>query len=186
MQGVGRKKFVLLDRDGTVIVNRHYQKDPAQTELLPMAREGIAMLRGAGFGIIMVSNQSGIARGLLTRAEAEAVNRSVIERLGEGKWLDGIYYCPHGPDDDCQCRKPRTGMVDRAAREHGFSPDESYVVGDSKADIELGHNIGGISVLVRTGYGEAAAAEASVKPEYTADNLEDAARWILSREAGRG
>lgn len=181
-----RRKFVLVDRDGTVIVNKHYQKDPAITELLPNAREGLDALRTAGFGLIMVTNQSGIARGYLTRADLAAVNRSVIKCLkGGDDYFAGIYYCPHVEKDDCHCRKPRPGLAEAASVEHGFNLNDCYVVGDRDADIAFGKGIGAATVLVRTGYGKETERAGEVKPDYIADDLLDAAIWIIGREKGK-
>ncbi len=186
MAPLNRNKFILLDRDGTIIVNKHYQKDPSLTELLPNAREGLDMLRAAGFSLAMVTNQSGIARGYFNRTELAAVNKSVIDKLGgSDTYFAGVYYCPHGPEDNCLCRKPRTGLVDAAAEQHGFLPSESYVIGDSKADIELGQALGATTVLVRTGYGSIVEQDRDLHPDYIADDLVDAATWILAREKAR-
>lgn len=176
------KKYVLLDRDGTIIVNKHYQKDPAITELEPNAAAGLAALRDAGFGLVLLSNQSGIGRGRLTAEDVDAVNASMVRLLGGGAgFFDGIYYCPHVESDDCGCRKPAPGLAVRAASELGFALEDSYVVGDREIDVQLGETVGAATVLVRTGYG--VTAEGLCAPEYVADDLLDAARWILTRAA---
>lgn len=183
----GVKQYVLLDRDGTIIVNKHYQKDPAITELLPHAREGLEALRAGGFGLILVTNQSGIGRGLLTRADMEAVNRSMAAKLGdsEGGYFDGIYFCPHVDADGCRCRKPGTGMIEAAVRDFGFDPRRAYVVGDSGRDIAMGRKAGAATVLVRTGDGLEAERKGGTVPEYVAGDLLDAAAWILADAARR-
>lgn len=175
------KKYVLLDRDGTIIVNQHYQKDPALTELLPNAREGLELLRRSGYGLVMVTNQSGVGRGYMTMADVDAVNGSVAEALGgEGKaYFDGMYVCPHVEADGCDCRKPGTGMVLAAAGDLGFRPEECFVVGDRDADIEMGQVVGAKTVLVRTGYGAEEEKKGIVHPDFIADDLMDAAEWIL-------
>lgn len=173
--------IVLLDRDGTVIVNKHYQKDPSVTELLPHAKEGLDRLRQAGFGLVMVTNQSGIGRGLMTEEDVAAVNRSVVEKLGgAADYFAGIYHCPHVDEDKCSCRKPGPGMVERAARDLGFSPRERcYVIGDRDADIGLGKAVGAATILVRTGSGRETEAAGRVTPDYVAEDLLDAAEWIM-------
>lgn len=181
----GIRKYVLLDRDGTIIVNKHYQKDPDETELLPFAREGLDKLRSAGFALAVITNQSGIARGLLTRSDLAAVNKSMVDLLGGGDtYFAGIYYCPHGPDDQCSCRKPGTGLVNAAASELGFAMCDCYVIGDNLCDMELGKSLGAPTILVRTGHGAKAEKEGETKPDYVADNLLDAAEWIIGRENG--
>lgn len=181
------KKYVLLDRDGTIIVNKHYQKDPAETEILPKAGEGLHLLKAAGFGLVLVTNQSGIGRGILTKTDLAAVNRRMILELeGDDHFFDGIYYCPHVDADACQCRKPRPGMLEVAAFNHEFPLSESYVIGDRDIDIEAGRAVGATTVLVRTGHGAATEKEGKVFADYVADNLLDAADWIIAREASRG
>ncbi len=173
------KPFVLLDRDGTVIVNKHYQKDPALTELLPNAAEGLRALRGAGFGLALLSNQSGIGRGMLTPADVDAVNARMIALLGGGDVFAGVYCCPHVPGDDCRCRKPLPGLAETAAAELGFSLREAYVIGDRELDVEMGRAVGAGTILVRTGYGARVEAERACVPDFVADDLLDAARWII-------
>lgn len=177
--------IVFLDRDGTVIVNKHYQKDPGVTELLPNAKEGLDILRKAGFGLVMVTNQSGIARGMVREEDVKAVNQSVVDKLGgEADYFAGIYYCPHVDDDACNCRKPKPGMIEAAARDLGFSPRaHCYVVGDRSADIGLGKAVGATTILVRTGGGIEAEKKGKAIPDHIADDLLDAAEWILDREA---
>lgn len=178
-----RKRYVLLDRDGTIIVNKHYQKDPNATELLPNAREGLGLLRREGFGLVLITNQSGIGRGKLTRADLAAVNRRMIFELGGGDdFFDGIYYCPHVPEDDCYCRKPRPGLVELAAYDLGFAMADCYVVGDREIDIEVGDAVGASTILVRTGYGHEVEEKSLATPDFIADDLLDAAQWIIRRE----
>ena len=177
------KKYVLLDRDGTIIVNKHYQKDPDETELLPNAGEGLHLLRDAGFGLVLTTNQSGIGRGYLTRTDLAAVNRRMILELGgDDRFFDGIYYCPHVEADGCRCRKPLPGLAELAAYELGFAMPECYVVGDREIDIGVGDAVGATTVLVRTGGGAAVEAAGTAKPDYVAEDLLDTAKWIVQRE----
>ena len=172
----------MLDRDGTIIVNRHHQKDPGLTELLPRAAEGLGLLRSSGLGLVMVSNQSGVGRGLMSAADVEAVNRSVSRLIDGGDdYFDGVYYCPHLESDLCGCRKPRPGLALRAARELGFLPGDAFVVGDREIDVELGRAVGAAgSILVRTGYGAEVEAAGVCRPDFVADDLLAAARRILA------
>jgi histidinol-phosphate phosphatase family protein len=138
---------VLLDRDGTLVVDVPYNGDPERVLPMPGAREALDRLRAAGLRLAVVSNQSGIARGLLTRAQVDAVNRRVEELLGPvGPWL----VCPHGPDDGCACRKPEPGLVLQAAELLGVAPERCAVVGDIGADVQAARAAGARAVLVPT------------------------------------
>ncbi|EMG36085.1 D-alpha,beta-D-heptose 1,7-bisphosphate phosphatase [Desulfocurvibacter africanus PCS] len=172
------KRYVVLDRDGTIIVDKHYLADPDGVELLPGAVEGLARLAGAGLGLIVVTNQSGIGRGYFGEADMHRVNARLSEILAEhGVRIERYYFCPHGPDADCTCRKPCTGLLDQAAQELGLDPKLAFVIGDKVSDIELGRRTGAVSILVRTGKG--AACEAKAGADYTVDDLAAAAEVIL-------
>lgn len=174
-----QKRFAILDRDGTVIVERNYLSDPAQVELIPGAAQGLRELRELGFGLLVVTNQSGIGRGYFNETRLAEVHQKLRELLaGEGIGLDGIYYCPHVPEDDCRCRKPETRLLEIAAADHSFDPGQSFVIGDKPCDVELGRNIGAPTILVRTGYGQEIAAKKLANPDYVAKDLCDAARII--------
>ena len=142
---------VFLDRDGTIIVDKNYMADPAEIELLPGAVRGLRRLQEAGFLLIIVTNQSGIARGYFTEQALHEVHRRLLEILeGEGIQIAGIYYCPHGPEDDCFCRKPKPGLLLDAAAEHGVDLYKSAMVGDSLRDTQAGMAAGcGLNILLR-------------------------------------
>ncbi len=176
--------LVFLDRDGTVIVNKHYQKDPDDTELFPNATSALARLKAAGLTPVLVSNQSGIGRGHLTEDDLAAIHRRLLDLIGDDDAFAGMYHCPHVPADNCECRKPRPGMLERAAADLGADLAASYMVGDSEADIRVGHAVGATTVLVLTGYGEKTRAVPGLNPDYIAENLADAAEWIVRREKG--
>ena len=178
-----KKQYVLLDRDGTIIVDKNYQKDPALTELLPHAKEGLDKLRATGFGLVITTNQSGIGRGLLTESDVAAVNREIVRKLGgRDDYFAGIFYCPHIDADNCRCRKPLPGLVEMAAAKLGFSPADCYAVGDSERDLEMGRAAGAAAVLlVRTGNGGATERSERVKPDFVARDLLEAAKWIINR-----
>ena len=165
----------LIDRDGTIIVEKNYLKSVGEIEFLPNAISGLERLTSRGYGLIVISNQSGIGRGLLAVDEVEAIHSELTRRLREmGVELQGIYYCPHSPADDCDCRKPRIGLVTQALADHSFDPTECLVIGDKTSDIEFGRNIGaGRTVLVRTGYGREH--EEKAHADFVADDLLDAA-----------
>ena len=138
---------VLFDRDGTLVVDVPYNGDPARVRPVAGARAALDTLRGAGIRVGVITNQSGIARGLLTADQAEAVNRRVEELLGPFAVWE---VCPHGPDDGCHCRKPRPGMVLAAAERLGVPPERVAVVGDIGADVGAAAAAGAASVLVPT------------------------------------
>jgi len=172
------RRFVLIDRDGTINVEKHYLSDPAEMELLPGAAAAMRRLKEAGFGIIVVTNQSGIARGYFDMARLDQIHARMNELLAaEGASVDGIYLCPHGPDDDCACRKPLPGMVDQAVADHGFDPARAVVIGDKEVDVELGLGVGAKTFLVRTGHGHKFVA--GTKAHHVVDDLPAAARMIL-------
>jgi D-glycero-D-manno-heptose 1,7-bisphosphate phosphatase len=168
------KRFVMLDRDGTIIEERHYLSEPDQVKLIPGAMEAFHAFHEMGLGQVVVTNQSGLGRGLFDGDQLGRVHTRLLELLGcGGIELDGIYFCPHCPSDGCTCRKPETGMVVQAARDLGFVPGQGFVVGDKACDIELGDNIGATTFLVRTGYGSREEAELRSEPDFIVDSLED-------------
>jgi D-glycero-D-manno-heptose 1,7-bisphosphate phosphatase len=184
---------VFLDRDGTVIEERGYLGRLDLIELFPWSAEAIRLLSEAGYAIVIVTNQAGVARGLFDEAFVHSAHARLDEMLRErGAAVDGYYYCPHHPEGSldryrvaCGCRKPAPGMVRQAAIELGLDMDRSFVVGDKWLDIGLARNAGATGVLVRTGYagGDAAVPPAGCEPAVTVDTLLDAARWILAAPA---
>lgn len=172
------KRFVLVDRDGTVNVERHYLSDPDQLELYPGVGKALKRLQDAGFGIAVVTNQSGIARGYFDLARLEQIHDRLRALLAaDGVQLDGIYLCPHGPDDDCACRKPLPGMVEQAVAEHGFDPARAVMIGDKEVDVEMGRAVGATTFLVRTGHGHKYVD--GTKADHVVDDLAAAAAIIL-------
>jgi D-glycero-D-manno-heptose 1,7-bisphosphate phosphatase len=149
------RRFVILDRDGTINVEVGYVLDGGELELIPGAIEGLRGLRALGLGLVVATNQSPIGRGMLAPERLDAIHDRLRALLREGGVeLEGIYVCPHAPEDGCGCRKPEPGLALRAAREHGFDPAEAFVVGDHAADMLMGRRIGATTILVRTGHGE--------------------------------
>ena len=137
------RRAVFLDRDGTIIVDRGYLADPDGVALLPGAVTALRTLRARGYALVVVSNQSGIARGLIRPDEHARVAARVVELLAsEGVPLDAAYYCPHGPDDGCACRKPAPGMLRQAAEAHCIDLTASLMVGDKASDLEAGRAAG--------------------------------------------
>ncbi len=177
------RRFVLIDRDGTLNVERDYLSDPAGLELIPGSAEGLRLLRQLGLGLAVITNQSGIARGYFTLETLNSIHERLAKLLKtEGITLDGVYICPHGPDDDCDCRKPLPGLALQAAAELGFDPGQAFVIGDKAADVELGRAVGAKTILVSTGYGKGY--EGKCRPDHVADDLLAAARWIALQVKG--
>lgn len=150
-----KKPAAFLDRDGTIIFDRNYLRSPEQVKTYAYAAESINKLREAGFKVIVVTNQSGIGRGMFTEKDYAKVNKRFLSLLKEqGAKVDAVYYCSHIDDDKCDCRKPNPGMALRAAKEHNLDLERSYTVGDSIRDYLLGYNTGGKGILVLTGHGK--------------------------------
>lgn len=172
---------VFLDRDGTINVDTGYLSDPDEMTLIEGAAEAIASLNSAAVKTIVISNQSGIGRGYFTDSDAKMVNDRLIKLLaGRGARLDAIYYCPHRPEDRCQCRKPAAGLVQTAVAEHDIDVLRSCVIGDKVSDVELARNLGMKAALVLTGNGRAELARLSRPPDYIAQDLRDAVRWAIN------
>lgn len=178
---------VLLDRDGCIIRERHYLHDPAGVELIPGALEGLRLLRDLGLPLVLVTNQSGVGRGLFRRADVQAVHARLEALLAEGGVrLAGIYTCPHRPEDGCACRKPATGLAECAAQDLGLAPARCFVVGDKRCDVDLGLAWGARSLLVRTGYGAREAALPDCRPHVVVEDLFAAAHWIREQLTSSG
>ncbi len=174
-----QRRFVLLDRDGTIIVQYEYLNDPDRVELLPGALDGLRRMRDLGLGLIVVTNQSGVARGRISSEELAAIHVRMVELLAaEGIELQQIYVCPHAPDEGCACRKPRSGMVDQAASDWGFDPRQAFVVGDKACDVDLGRAVGATTFLVRTGYGHDHERRQTCQPDYVVDDLAQVAELV--------
>ncbi len=144
------KRWIILDRDGTLIKDKHYLRAPDGAELAEGAAEGLKSLASRGYRFVVLTNQSGIGRGYFTEDEMRAVHRRVDEMLArEGVRIEGWFHCPHRPEENCSCRKPATGLADEACRALGFSRgDIACVIGDKKSDADLAHALGVPSVLI--------------------------------------
>lgn len=146
------KPYVLLDRDGTLIEEKNYLADPDQVILLPGVGEGLHRLQQVGFGLAVLTNQSGIGRGYYTLEQMHAVNQRLCELLAAYEVrLEGLFFCPHAPEEQCLCRKPLPGMLLEAARNLNFDPEQAWVIGDKACDADLAHAAGARAILVRTG-----------------------------------
>ncbi len=191
-------RAIVMDRDGTVCDEVGYVNHVSRIRLLPRSAAAIRRARDAGFGTVIVTNQAGVARGYFDEDLIHRVHDRVREMLAEGgAAVDAIYYCPHHPDAgsepyrrECDCRKPRPGMLLRARDELGVDLARSYMVGDSMRDIEAGKRVGATTILVLTGYGrgelEYRSAGWKNHPDHIAEDLMDAVEWILARDAEPG
>ena len=174
---------VFLDRDETIIRDPGYLSDPNGIDILPGAAEAIRVLNESGIPAIIITNQSGIARGFFKEETLEAIHKRLTTLLaGQGARIDAIYYCPHHIDGireeyrvACTCRKPQPGLLLRAAEDFGLDLMHCYLVGDKPIDIETIHKVGGKGILLRTGENMALKAI----PDFMAASIKDAVNWIL-------
>ena len=172
---MNRTRAVFFDRDGTLIEEAHYCGDPARVRILPGVPEALCRLKDAAFLTFVITNQSGIGRGLITEAEYRRVEAEMLRQAGPGA-IDGVFFCPDAPDAATSRRKPEPGMVLEAATAHGIDLGGSFFVGDKAADIECGRRAGTRTILVRTGYGASQNCEA----DFIADDVPAAVNWILA------
>jgi len=175
---------VFLDRDGTINDEMEYLHDPRKFKLLPNVLEGLKKLQDMGYRLVIVTNQGGIGLGYYTEEDFYRVNREMFRQLAPaGIKIDKIYFCPHSITEKCTCRKPNTGLVERAVVDLNIDLPNSFFIGDKTIDLETGRRAGIRKILVRTGH---AGTDATypVTPDYVADDLLDAANWILRQERG--
>jgi len=180
---------VFLDRDGTLLEDVGYLDRLERLVFLPYTIDAVRLLNRAGFAVVVVTNQAGIARGIVQESFVSEAHRHIAERFAAGgARIDGFYYCPHHTDGiieefrrDCDCRKPKPGMLRRAAADLDLGLDRSFAVGDRWHDLEAGQSVGARTVLVRTGYGrtQEAAPRPHVQPSAIVDNVMEAVSWIL-------
>jgi histidinol-phosphate phosphatase family protein len=173
------RKAVLLDRDGTVTFDKSYCGDPDQIELIPGAAEALRDLSAAGYLLVLVSNQSGVALGYFDEVAMVACDVRLGTLLQEqGIALAASYYCVHSDEDACGCRKPAPGMARWAANDLGLDLSSCFVIGDKTSDIGFAKNAGCRSVLVKTGYA-GTDGRCDVEPDFVAEDIAEAARFIL-------
>jgi histidinol-phosphate phosphatase family protein len=188
-----KKKAFFLDRDGVLNEEKNFISRPEDMEIYEYTPEAVRRLNEAGYLSVVVTNQSAIARNLCTVEDVEAIHRKLETELGDkGAWLDAVYYCPHHPDKgypeenpvykvDCDCRKPKIGMFQKAAEKFNIDLTGSVMIGDSERDIQAGKNAGCVTVGVRTGYG---IRKTTVMPDYFFENLKEAVDFILDEPYG--
>jgi D-glycero-D-manno-heptose 1,7-bisphosphate phosphatase len=173
--------IVFLDRDGTVIEEKNYLARVEEMAFIPGAGAAIARLNQAGFKVVVISNQSGVARGYFPESTVHAIHDAMQKHLiRHGARIEAFYYCPHHPDDGCDCRKPQTGMLERAAQDLGL-PLRGVMVGDRDSDLRAARSANLAAILVRTGYGEDTMANGEIDADFVATDLVEAVDWILSQ-----
>lgn len=171
------RRAVFFDRDGTLMQEEEYCDDPSRVRAIPGAADGLAELRRQGWLNIIISNQSGIGRGYFTTTDYEAVNTELIRQLDGG--IDAAYHCPDHPEVPTPRRKPGTGMIEEAIRDHGINPHKSWFIGDKDIDIASGGAAGCRTILVRTGYGEN---HHDCGADFIAADVTEAIRTILAND----
>ena len=189
------ERAVFVDRDGVISEEVGYISDVEHFRLIPKSAEAVKLINQRGLKIIVITNQSGVARGYFSEEVLGHINRKMEQLLSDqGALLDGIYYCPHHPEGtveayrvECDCRKPATGLLIQASQEHAIDLSSSYLVGDKRTDIECAHRAGAKGILVLTGYGKDELSQidsaALAHPEYVAADLLDAVQWIIKDKA---
>jgi D-glycero-D-manno-heptose 1,7-bisphosphate phosphatase len=189
------ERAVFVDRDGVISEEVGYISDVEHFRLIPQSAEAVKLINQRGLKIIVITNQSGVARGYFSEEVLGHINRKMEQLLSDqGALLDGIYYCPHHPEGtveayrmECDCRKPSAGLLIQASREHAIDLSSSYLVGDKRTDIECAHRAGAKGILVLTGYGKDELSKinsaALAQPEYVAADLLDAVQWIIKDKA---
>lgn len=193
-----KRPAVFLDRDGTLTVEGGYINHPSRLHLMENTAAGIKLLNENGLLAVVTTNQAGVARGYFTEDLIHVVHNHMKDLLAEkGAQVDAIYYCPHHPREggpgyqlDCNCRKPKPGMIEQACKDLPVDLEHSYMVGDKISDSEFGHRLGIRTVMVMTGYGrgeyEYQRQDWKDQPDYLAEDLLDAAQWIIKDLAERG
>lgn len=181
-----KNKTVFIDRDGTINIDKHYIGDPRLFHIYPGVGEGTKILKDEGYKIIVITNQSGIARGYFTVEDLNNVHKKMEDEFARfGVKFDAIYYCPHHPDEKCMCRKPNTALFEQAIKEHNVDVSRSFMIGDKELDIIAGKKMGLKTILVPEKH-ERQGLINNIKdwpyqPDYIADNFLKAVGWIRNR-----
>ncbi len=184
-----KNRAVFLDRDGVIIEEKGFVFEPDDVVLVDAAAEAIIRMSLMGLKIVVLTNQSGIGRGLFNEESYKKVLRRMVQLLEKsGARLDGVYHCPHAPWEGCDCRKPKPGLALKAAKDLGISLSRSFVVGDKRSDMELARAIGSKGILVRTGYGLRTEMEGNPVWDAVADSIVGAVeviqKWVEGEEDG--
>ncbi len=170
-------KAVFLDRDGTIIEDVHYLSRLEDIKLMPLAKEGLMLMKECGYKLIVVTNQSGIGRGYFSEDFVRKTHEVLNDMLDN--LIDAFYFCPHRPEDNCSCRKPKSGMIDQAVKDFGINKEKSFVVGDKETDVELGLNAGVTPLLVINRENEHLLENTKAKAFFS--NLYEVAMWICRK-----
>jgi D-glycero-D-manno-heptose 1,7-bisphosphate phosphatase len=174
-----KQKAVFLDRDGTLIEEVNFLSRAEDLRFFSFTDEAVKILKENGFLIVVITNQSGIGRGIFTEAAMREIHEIIQTKLT--KKIDAFYFCPHLPGAGCACRKPKTGMIEQALADFEIDLENSWFVGDKAIDVETGQNANVKTALVLTGYGKQAFEQLEIQPDLTAENLLEAVREILKR-----
>ena len=173
-------RAVFLDRDGTIMEDSNYVGKVEHVVLIPHAAQALKRLQDAGYKLFIITNQSGVGRGYFTREAVESIHAHLNEQFGQaGVRFDRYYVCPHHPEYNCECRKPKPKFLLDAAREYGLDRPRCFMIGDRASDIQAGVNAGVRSVLVLTGAGRETLAKQEANPDHIAADLAEAAAWVL-------
>ena len=180
MGTTANNRAVFLDRDGTIMEDVHYVGDVKRVVLIPGATQALKRLQDAGYKLFIITNQSGVGRGYFTREAVETIHAHLNEQFGPaGVRFDRTYVCPHHPEDNCDCRKPKPKFLLDAAQEYGLDLSRCFMIGDRPSDIQAGINAGVTSILVLTGVGRETLAQQEIQPDHVAHDIGEAATWIL-------
>jgi D-glycero-D-manno-heptose 1,7-bisphosphate phosphatase len=185
MQGTNRAVF--LDRDGTIIEDTGYVSTPQDVRFLPGSIAAIKELNQAGYKVIVITNQSGVARGFFSESMLQTIDKSIQKAvLSGGGHIDAFYYCPHHADhgfypyrQECGCRKPSPGLIKKAAHDHQVALDQSFMIGDHSGDVTAGQQAGVRTVFVTTGHGAEEQKKLKKQPDRIAADLAGAVNWLL-------
>ena len=194
MKGQKKNRVVFLDRDGTICEEVGYLDAVEQMKLIPRSGEAVRLLNQRGFKVVVITNQAGVARGYFPESILQGLHEEMTRQLSEeGARLDGIYYCPHHPTEgvgpyrrECDCRKPATGLLERAATDLDLDLSTAYMMGDHLSDVECGQRIGAGTVLLLTGHGRETLAKRerwACPPSHIAADLYEAVQWLIRRES---
>lgn len=174
-RNLGNGQVVILDRDGTIVIDKHYLGDPSDLEFTEGATEGLQHLHRLGCRIVVITNQSGIGRGILTQVQVDCVNDRLRDMIAElDVPIEAIYLCPHTPDAGCPCRKPSSALLLTASRELGFAPASAIVVGDKASDVEFGRRVGAMTMLLTRNH--QSTNEDETAPDFIVTGLDEVAR----------
>jgi D-glycero-D-manno-heptose 1,7-bisphosphate phosphatase len=185
MNGTANHRAVFLDRDGTILVEgTDHVGDVERVVPIPVAAAALKQLQDAGHKLFVITNQSGIGRGYFSREAVETIHAHLGRYFAQaGVRFDRYYVCPHHPEDNCECRKPKPKFLLDAAREYRLDLSQCFMIGDRLSDIQAGVNAGTRTILVLTGAGRDTLAKGEVAPDFIAEDIGAAATWILKRES---